>query len=70
MADGSGGRERLMTSDYQLTTRSLSADGRLLGLNQLNPATQRDIWVFRLGEPKAQPLLATRFNEGATAVFT
>jgi serine/threonine-protein kinase len=65
MADGSGGQEQLTTSDYQQTTRSWSSDGQLVAFNQLHPTTQRDIWVLRLSERKAQPFLATRFNEGA-----
>jgi eukaryotic-like serine/threonine-protein kinase len=65
MADGSGGLERLATSDYQQTTRSWSSDGQWLTFNQLNPTTQRDIWVLRLSDRKAQPFLTTRFNEGA-----
>jgi len=65
MADGSGGLERLTTTDYQQTTRSLSSDGQLLAFNQINPTTQRDIWVLQLSDRKAQPFLNTRFNEGA-----
>ena len=65
MADGSGGLEQLTTSDYQQTTRSWSSDGQLLGLNQLNPTTGRDIWVLRLNDRKAEPFLVTRFTEGA-----
>jgi serine/threonine protein kinase/Tol biopolymer transport system component len=65
MADGSGGLERLTTSEYQQTTRSWSSDGQWLAFNQLHPTTQRDIWVLRLSDRKAQPFLTTRFNEGA-----
>jgi eukaryotic-like serine/threonine-protein kinase len=65
MADGSGGLEQLTTSSHQQTTRSWSSDGQLLGLNQINPVTGRDIWVLRLKDRKAEPFLVTRFTEGA-----
>jgi len=65
MADGGGGLERLTTSEYQQTTRSWSSDGQWLAFNQLHPTTQRDVWVLRLSDRKAQPFLTTRYNEGA-----
>jgi len=73
LADGSGGLERLTTSDYNQTPHSWSPDGQLLAFHEINPSTQRDIWVLRMGDRsagseqvrKAQPFLRTPFNEGA-----
>jgi serine/threonine-protein kinase len=65
LADGSGGLERLTTSQYTQNPSSWSGDGQLLGYFENDPANLRDIWVLRLGDRKAQPFLATRFNEGA-----
>jgi len=42
---------------------SFSPDGQLLVFVELNPNTQRDIWVLRLSDRKLQPFLRTRFNE-------
>ena len=64
MADGSGGLERLTTGEYLQIPKSLSADGKLLAFHESNPTTQRDIWVLRLSDRKAQPFLRTKFNEG------
>jgi Tol biopolymer transport system component/predicted Ser/Thr protein kinase len=74
LADGSGGLERLTTSDYNQTPNFWSPDGQLLAFHEVNPTTQRDIWVLRMGDPspgsgqvrKAQPFLRTPFNESAS----
>jgi serine/threonine protein kinase/Tol biopolymer transport system component len=71
LADGSGGLERLETSEYLQAPSSWSTDGQLLAFHEVNPATQRDIWVLRMGDSsagsgqvrKAQPFLRTRFDE-------
>ena len=58
---------------------SWSPDGQLLAFHEVNPNTQRDIWVLRMSDPspgsgqapslgsgqvrKAQPFLRTRFDE-------
>ena len=71
LADGSGGLERLTTSEYLHAPMSWSPDGRLLAFIELNPTTGRDIWVLPLADPsagsgqdrKAQPFLRTRFDE-------
>jgi Tol biopolymer transport system component len=42
---------------------SWSPDGQLLAYFEVNPETQRDIWVLRMGDRKAQPFLRTRFDE-------
>ena len=65
LADGSGGLERLTTSEYTQTPNSWSPDGQLLALNEVSPSTGIDIWVLRLGDRKAQPFLRTPFNESA-----
>jgi Tol biopolymer transport system component len=65
LADGSGGLERLTTSDYVEAPFSWSQDGQLLAFIELNPTTGFDIWVLRLSDRKAQPFLRTRFNETA-----
>jgi len=71
LADGSGGLERLTTSEYIHVPSSFSPDGQLLAFFEVNPSTQRDIWVMRMGDSspgsgqigKAQPFLRTPFNE-------
>jgi eukaryotic-like serine/threonine-protein kinase len=65
LADGSGGFERLTTSDYNQTPNSWSPDGQLLAFIENTPTTGYDIWVLRLGDRKAQPFLRTPFNESA-----
>ena len=59
LADGSGGLERLTTSEYLHAPSSWSPDGQLLAFLEVNPATQRDIWVLRQSDRKAQPFLRT-----------
>ncbi len=63
LADGSGGLERLTTSEYTHYPMSASPDGQLLAFTELNPATGYDIWTLRLSDRKAQPFLQTPFNE-------
>src|SRR5712692_774487 len=79
LADGSGGLERLNTSEYAQVPFSWSPDGQLLAFIEVNPTTQRDIWVLRMSDPspgsgqvpsaasgqgrKAQPFLRTPFDE-------
>jgi eukaryotic-like serine/threonine-protein kinase len=62
MADGSGGLERLTTSDHPQFAVSWSANGQLLAVGQAAPA---EIWVLRLSDRKAQPFLQTPAYEGA-----
>ena len=68
LADGSGGLERLTTSQYTQNVTSWSGDGQLLAYFENNPTAQRDIWVLRMSDRKAQPFLATKFNEGAGSI--
>jgi eukaryotic-like serine/threonine-protein kinase len=65
LADGSGGLERLTTNDNLQIPKSFSPDGQLLAFHENNPKTQKDIWVLRMSDRKAQPFLVTPFNEGA-----
>jgi Tol biopolymer transport system component/predicted Ser/Thr protein kinase len=71
LADGGGGLEQLSASEFTQVPFSWSPDGQLLAFFEVNPTTQRDIWVLRLGDPpaspgqvrKAQPFLRTPFDE-------
>jgi Tol biopolymer transport system component len=63
LADGSGGLERLTTSDFSQTPNSWSPDGQLLAFVEVTPTTGIDIWVLRMSDHKAQPFLRTQFNE-------
>jgi eukaryotic-like serine/threonine-protein kinase len=63
LADGSGGPERLATSEYTQAANSWPPDGQLLAFIEVNPTTGYDIWVLRIGDRKAQPFLRTPFNE-------
>jgi serine/threonine-protein kinase len=63
LADGSGGLERLATSEYTEAAMSWSPDGQLLAFIEITPTTGIDIWVLRLSDHKAQPFLRTPFNE-------
>ncbi len=63
LADGSGGTERLATSDRSQIASSWSPDGQTLAFEQTNPGTGYDLFVYRLGDRKVQTFLQTRFNE-------
>ena len=65
MADGSGGLEKLISSEHTDAPHSWSPDGQLLAFIEISPATGIDIMVLRLSDHKAQPFLQTPFNEGA-----
>ena len=74
LADGSGGLERLTTSEDTHTPNSWSPDGQLLAFVENTPTTGGiDIWVLRMGDlsassgqvRKAQPFLRTPFTESA-----
>jgi serine/threonine-protein kinase len=73
LADGSGGAERLTTSDYPQSPNSFSPDGQLLAFTETTPETGRDIWVLNLKDPsagsgqgrKAQPFLRTPYDDTA-----
>jgi Tol biopolymer transport system component len=65
LADGSGGLERLTTSEFVQIPASWSPDGQLLTFSEVNATTGYDIWVLRMGDRKAEPFLRTQFNEAA-----
>jgi Tol biopolymer transport system component len=65
LADGSGGLERLTTSEHAQGPDSWSPDGQLLAFTEFNPPMGRDIWVLRLSDRKAQPFLRTPSDESA-----
>jgi len=39
----------------------------ILGFEEVNATTNRDVWILNLSDRKAQPLLHTQFNETAPA---
>jgi Tol biopolymer transport system component/predicted Ser/Thr protein kinase len=63
LADGSGGTERLATSDRSQVASSWSPDGQTLAFEQINPGTGYDLFVYRVGDRKVETFLQTRFNE-------
>jgi eukaryotic-like serine/threonine-protein kinase len=64
MADGSGGLERLTTSDGSAhAAMSWSPDGRTLAFTNAGPNI-RDIWTLNISDRKTQPFLTTPFVEG------
>jgi serine/threonine protein kinase len=63
LADGSGGTERLATSDRSQIAGSWSPDGQTLAFEQVNPDTGYDLFVYRIGDRKVETFLQTRFNE-------
>ena len=62
-ADGSGGLEKLTSSEYIRFPTSWSADGQLLSFGEINPTTGYDIWVLDMKDRKAVPFLRTPFYE-------
>ena len=62
-ADGSGGLEKLTSSEYIRGPTSWLADGQRLSFVELNPTTGYDIWVLDMKDRKAVPFLRTPFNE-------
>jgi len=58
-ADGSGKAERLTTSENQQNPISWSPDGQVLAYMELDPTTNWDIWLLRLGDRKPQVFLRT-----------
>jgi Tol biopolymer transport system component len=64
-ADGSGGLERLSTSENTQVPFDWSPDGKILVFMQVAPATGYDLWFLRMGDRKTQPFLRTRSNEAA-----
>ena len=65
LADGSGGLERLATSQFIQLTASWSPDGQILAFSEVAQSTGYGIWTLRLSDRKAQPFLQSQFNESA-----
>jgi serine/threonine-protein kinase len=63
--DRSSASERLTTSPYPQLPLSFSPDGQLLAFVEVNPTTSYDIWVLRMADRAAQPVLNTPFIEAA-----
>ena len=63
LADGSGGTERLATSDRSQIASSWSPDGQTLAFEQTDSGTGYDLFVYRIGDRKVETFLQTRFNE-------
>jgi Tol biopolymer transport system component len=64
LADGSGGLERLTTSEYLQAPQSWSPDGQLLAFLEINSSTQREIWVLRMGDPSPSSGQASSASSG------
>ena len=64
LADGSGGLERLTTSENISAPQSFTPDGQLLAFNEITLNGLSNIWVLRLSDHKAQPFLRTPFYVG------
>jgi len=65
MADGSGGLERLTTSQNIQVPLSWSPNGERLTFVEVAPVTGGDIWVLGMNDRKPQPFLQTPAYEGA-----
>jgi eukaryotic-like serine/threonine-protein kinase len=65
-ADGSGGVERLTTSEFNQVVLDWSPDGKNLVFYESNPTSGHDLWILTLDRERAvTPFLATAFNESA-----
>jgi serine/threonine-protein kinase len=62
-ADGNGPEERLFVSDKHIHISSWSADGQSIVFEQGEVTTGFDVWMYRLGESKPQPLLRSAADE-------
>ncbi len=65
LADGSGGPERLTTSESSNVPISISPDGQTLAFHELKLYTGMDVWIYdvwmlRLSDRKAQPFLRSK----------
>jgi eukaryotic-like serine/threonine-protein kinase len=65
LAEGSGGLERLTTSESTNVPVSISPDGQTLAFHELNHYTGMDVWIYdvwmlRLSDRKAQRFLRSK----------
>jgi serine/threonine protein kinase len=67
-ASGLGEEELIAKSEYRKEPADWSQDGRFIFYNEITLKTGYDLWVLRLGDGKAFPLLQTEFNEGDCAL--
>jgi len=63
LADGSGGLERLTTSESTNVPLSFFPDGQLLAFHEVNQDGREEISVLHLPDHKVEPFLRTHFNE-------
>jgi serine/threonine-protein kinase len=64
-ADGNGPESRLFVGDKHIHISSWSPDGRSIVFEQGEVATGWDVWMYRLGESKPEPLLRSAADEQA-----
>ncbi len=62
-SDGSGGLERLTTSEFLHVPGSWSPDGQVLAYSEVNSTTGYDIWMLHMSDRKAQPFLRTHLTK-------
>jgi len=63
LSNASGTEELLVESDPPKAPMSWSPDGKRIVFWVQDPKTAGDLWVLSVDEKKAQPLIATPFNE-------
>lgn len=63
LADGSAEAEKLFSSEYPIYPASWSPNGESLAFYEINPNTQRDIWILSIKNRTAKPIIASQFNE-------
>ena len=62
-ANGTGGEELLVESDFPAVPSSWSPDGKFIVYTTRDPKTQFDVWILPLGGKKPVPFLQSPFNE-------
>jgi eukaryotic-like serine/threonine-protein kinase len=63
LSNGSGTEQLLIESDLPKAPMSWSPDGKRLVYWVQDPKTLGDVWVFSFDDKKAEPFIATPFNE-------
>jgi Tol biopolymer transport system component len=69
LCDGSGEAEPVLDKEASLLPGSWSHDGKLLAFYEVNPVTQRDIWILNTQDGSTSPFLNADANE-ASPVFS
>jgi len=62
-ADGNGPEERFFVTDAHVHLSSWSTDGRTILFEQGEADTGWDLWMYRLGESRPQPVFKSRADE-------